>query len=398
MNTRPLDRYESDNLACLNRAGRVSALLFLTETGLRKSILDAAEPLRKLFLESRVHNYADQGQGEANKRILGAQIHTEHGPAPIRASLYRPNTKQGDPRIWFSRLGAYVQYNDVCAVFINSGEIHLLNLTRSPLAQLLKDQKTTPLTLFFETLSRAANTVASELYTKLQTLASAGPIEAVCEGSTAIGRSIETALGIKANSSKTPDYRGIEIKAGRAAIQGKENRATLFACVPDWGLSRCKSSKQILEEFGYERDGEFKLYCTVSAKIPNSQKLIFEFNEAERWLLETCHRVPNCDVAIWRLPKLEESLSEKHAETFWIKANSLRRNGREFFELISITHTRNPNVPQLERMLRDGTVTMDHLIKRKPSGGAAEKGPLFKIVRAKIQELFLGDPQEYSLR
>ena len=41
---------------------------------------------------------------------------------------------------------------------------------------------------------------------------------------------------------------------------------------------------------------------------------------------------------------------------------------------------------------------MDHLIKRKPSGGAAEKGPLFKIVRAKIQELFLGDPQEYSLR
>ena len=72
--------------------------------------------------------------------------------------------------------------------------------------------------------------------------------------------------------------------------------------------------------------------------------------------------------------------------------------GREYFELISVIHTKNPNIPQLERMLRDGTVTMDHLIKRKPSGGAVEKGPLFKIQRSKIPELFLGEPHVYSLK
>ena len=397
VNTRPLNQQESNNLSCLNRAGKVSALLFLTETGLKKAILDATEPLRKLLLDERVHDYAEQGQGEANKRVLESQIHTESGANPIIASLYRPVTKHGDPRIWFSHFRTHAKPNDVCAVFVHAGEIHLLNLTQSRLASQIAKAARTPLTEFFTALADAATSVAVELLARLRALAAAGPIEGIGSGSTAIGRSVEAALDIPANSSKAPDYHGIEIKSGRSAIQGRENRATLFACVPDWDLSRCKSSRQILDEFGYARGNNFKLYCTVSARAPNSQGLVFEFEDANRWLRETCKRNRERDVAVWRLARLEESLATKHRETFWIKANSLRRRGIECFELVSVVHTRNPNIPQLERMLRDGTVTMDHLIKRKPSGGAAEKGPLFKIVRPRLRELFLGEPLQYRL-
>ena len=115
-----------------------------------------------------------------------------------------------------------------------------------------------------------------------------------------------------------------------------------------------------------------------------------------RFLREVASSKPY-DVAIWKLPHLEDRLLAKHKETFWIKARSERKAGVELFHLQSVIHTRNPNLPQLERLLGDGTVTVDHLIKRTASGGAQEKGPLFKIVRPRIPELFLGVPNEYSL-
>ncbi len=313
-----------------------------------------------------------------------------------KASVYRPKTKGGDPRIWFYDFRGYANANDVCAVFAHDGIIHVLNLTASTIARDIGEGVVTSETVFFTELLRAAIAVAQELLGKLETIASQGLVEAVCSGDTAIGRSLEAALGVPINSSKAPDYLGIELKSGRAGIAGRENRATLFACVPDWDLSRCKSSKQILDEFGYERGDQFKLYCTVSSRAPNSQGLIFDIETAERWLRERCVTPPAREVVIWRLDRLERALSAKHKETFWIKADSVWKGNREFFRLRSVTHTRDPNVPQLERMLLDGTVTMDHLIKRKGSGGAAEKGPLFKIVRSRIPELFLGEPQLYQ--
>lgn len=79
------------------------------------------------------------------------------------------------------------------------------------------------------------------------------------------------------------------------------------------------------------------------------------------------------------------------------KAKSIQQRGGEWFQLESVTHTTRPSMDQFDRLLTDGTVTMDHLIKRKPSGGAAEKGPLFKIETPRLGELFLGEPRKYSL-
>lgn len=228
--------------------------------------------------------------------------------------------------------------------------------------------------------------------------AAAGPIKAECEGDTAIGRSIETALGIKINSNRNPDFKGIEIKSGRSSIlPSKENRATLFACVPDWDLSELKSSRAILEKYGYERGSDFKLYCSVTTQRTNSQGLQFEVKEADKWLREFHAREPVQEVCIWRLDRLHERLAEKHRETFWVKAKSIQRGSNEWFQLESVTHTTRPSLNQFDRLLTDGTVTMDHLIKRKASGRVSEKGPLFKIHRPRIGELFLGEPRQYSL-
>jgi hypothetical protein len=398
VNTRPLSRKESGNLACINDAGFASALLFITQVGLQKSILDAVDPVRRLLQSEGIHDYALQHQGKDDKRTLPCTVHTNDGEFVTTASLYRPLTKKGDPRIWFSKFGSQASANDVCAVFAYRGQIHILNLTTSDLSERMSAATKDDLTSFFISRASRAGSVATELLNALRSLSLAGPIRAVCAGPTAIGRSIETALGIRINSSRTPDFRGIEIKAGRSDLASKATRATLFACVPEWSLSKFKSSREILDSFGYRKGDQFKLYCTVSARRPNSQGLVFDIDQANRWLRESCTSKKIENFAVWKLATLESSLAAKHRETFWVHASSSIVRGREYFTLASVTHTRDPNLPQFERLLSDGGVTMDHLIKRTPSGAAKEKGPLFKIERPRIQELFLGVPRQYSLR
>ena len=73
---------------------------------------------------------------------------------------------------------------------------------------------------------------AMELLGLLENLSKKGRLQSIMPGrhDTAIGRTIEHALGIPINSSPLPDYKGIELKAAR--LNKISNRTNLFAQVP----------------------------------------------------------------------------------------------------------------------------------------------------------------------
>lgn len=129
----------------------------------------------------------------------------------------------------------------------------------------------------------------------------------------------------------------------------------------------------------------------------NSQGLQFFYDEASDQLIEKDKNGKN--VAIWSGKVLRGRLIEKHAETFWIQAKSTHIDGVEYFDLISVIHTKRPLVSQLLPMIQSGIITMDHLIKRK--GGdkptVLEKGPLFKINKRDLPQLF-PEPKIYLLK
>ncbi|WP_230833926.1 MvaI/BcnI family restriction endonuclease, partial [Vibrio campbellii] len=218
--------------------------------------------------------------------------------------------------------------------------------------------------------AKEVNEVAIELLNKLKSLA-ASPFPALRKGDTAIGFTLESMLGIKANSSKKPDYKGIELKSGR----GSANRTTLFAQVADWSLSPCKKSAEILNKYGYQREEDFKLYCTLSTQKENSQGLSFIYNQAKDRLEEWSNKREL--VAVWPGDLLRNRLREKHAETFWVEAKSDMIDGVEHFQLLSITHTKAPIVSQLLPLIEAGVVTMDHLIKRSGKTGRVSEKALF---------------------
>lgn len=249
MNTRPLQSGEEAVLTKVRLVAEDYALLFLTRTGLEKSILDATAPFRTLLKTDGFHDFLKQPQGIEHRVKKTSIMLLPHGPAPVVTSLYRPITKNGDPRIWFSSLGQVAKPNDVLALFIYRSTLHAINLTL--IARKGGVALCPAIAEWLETAKASTNAVAQELLELLRALSRAGPMKSVGAGDTSIGRTLEAALGIPMNSKRTPDFKGIEIKSARQ----RKNRHQLFAQVPDWSLSPCKSFNEILTLFGYETDG-----------------------------------------------------------------------------------------------------------------------------------------------
>jgi hypothetical protein len=351
-----------------------------TITGFKKSILDATQPVRTHFEIEDFHVYETQEQGPEAKVIKEAYLLSDKEKTKTRVSLYRPKTKKGDPRMWFSQLKKIAQPQDIIAITIHEQAAYLFNLSTNDLVKSLEDPKSV-LGAYLHEISHSENQVANELLEKLKELAKQ-PIPSLRTGDTGVGYTLESCLGISANSSKEPDYKGIELKAGR----GGKNRSTLFAQVADWSLSPCKRSAEILNKYGYEREDDFKLYCTVSTQRENSQGLSFIYDQDKDQLQEWHQRKEL--VAVWPGKLLRERLKEKHRETFWIQAKSLIIDGKEHFQLESVTYTKSPVLSQLMPLLQSGVVTMDHLIKRNSKGRVTEKGPLFKMNKRDLDLLF----------
>lgn len=382
---RQLTNVEINRIKLLTEKSVELCLIEPTKTGLKKSIMDATGSVRTYLNATSVHDFSLQKQGQNDKVIIKSSLITSFGVIPSTASLYRPITKNGDPRIWFKGLGNYAVANDILGIISFDNELFVINITQLDLTTLLSEVSLNPLKELVNEINHISNEVSLELLGFLNQIASRGPIPAMLNADTAIGRTLETLLGIDINSSKKPDYKGIELKSYR---DKRGNRKNLFTQVPDWNLSKFKSSAEILNEFGYNRGDDFKLYCTISCLARNPQSLILRMDSKINQLLENSDKPAIGDFAVWQLKTLHNRLLEKHNETFWVAADSIIIDGKEHFQYKKVEHTRKPIVSQFDILLDQGIITLDHLIKRKPTGSVVEKGPIFKIKPNALDLLF----------
>ena len=390
---RKLTDIEQNKIKLLTKNQVSLTLIEPTETGLKKSIMDATGSVRSFLKSENIHDYDQQFQGPNYKVLIPTVIHTGFKTIKSQASLYRPVTKNGDPRIWFYKMTKIADANDIIAIAYFDNSFQIFNLTQLDIETLINSSIQNPLQDLIKEINFTENEVALELLGMLRKIASAGPIPSMVDADTSVGRTLETALGIDINSSKKPDYKGIELKSFR---NSRTNRKNLFAQVPDWSLSKFKSSAEILNNFGYEREEDFKLYCTVSAITRNSQGLNLRIDNDIKQLIENSDKPEVGDFVVWTLDKLHNRLKEKHKETFWVEAESTRINDREHFQYKLVEHTRKPITSQFDLLIDQGIITLDHLIKRNSKGRVVEKGPLFKI-KPKGIELLFPPSESYNL-
>ena len=380
---RPFTTFETNNLKFLVNHNVHFTQVEVTPTGLGKGILDATAPMRAYFLEKGIHSYEEQLQGQEHKQFKTACILTATGRFITKASFYRPNTKKGDPRMWIYGLGSYTEGSDIYALFWFEQTLYAINITRVDIRKCYESALITPMQDVIKAVCMAANVVSEELLGRFRSVKDQW-FESEVAADTGIGRTIESFLGIKMNSDKTPDYKGIELKSSREKRRSKKN--VLFTQTPDWDISILKSGREIVEKYGYLTDSEKKTYQnTVQCVPPNSQGLFLNVNQEEERLELQVVRPKKEDIAAWRLITLHNRLLTKHHETFWIEVETDWTDGREYFRYKQIEHTKNPNVGQFDVLIEQNLITVDLLLCR-PSGHGDTYS--FKIKRKGMPLLF----------
>ena len=375
------------------------AFLVPTPTGYEKSIMDATKPLRELLKFANVHDYDKQGQGPDNKVVIETHFVTKDDVIDTTASLYRPNTKDGDPRIWFSNLKKYCKPCNLLAILVFNKSLYVINLSDPEIQQSLFNHEHV---FSFLQLSLSEYVgVADELLAKLKEIHRRGFIPSITTGDPGVGDTLENALGISRNNSKAPDYKGIELKATRITKNGSKKavtRSTLFTKVPDGGLTY----SQILDKYGKvqiprgETVPRKQIYETLSTKKYNAYglKLQVDYDADKLLLIDDAQPKPNV-VSTWDFDILRKTLLTKHPETFWVKAASEMRE-IEYFRYDWVIHTRNPNALLLAPLIDNGEITADLAAHIKPDGKYRDHGLLFKILPQNISDL-LSDEQTYDL-
>lgn len=396
MSDTPIDQF----LPCFADAGVPVAFLVPTPTGYEKSIMDATAPVRQLLHDNNIHDYKMQRQGKESKVRIPAYFVNYDSLTETSASLYRPMTKKGDPRIWFSKLRKYCRPYHLLALICINGELYIFNLSDPDIAQGIMDGGYAASIL--EEASKRESAIANELLQKLREIHRRGFLRSITPGDPGVGDTLEFALGIHRNNSKAPDYKGIELKTTRLTRNGHirpKTRSTLFTKVPDQGLSY----RQIVENYGKwqtprgHTNPRLQLYETFRCSRVNAYGLLLgvdSYNDQ----LAILHQSGDIRqyVSSWHMKKLRKALLKKHRETFWIKAHSEIRDGVEYFRYDKVLHTKNPNISLLEPLLESDKITVDLAAHFKPDGKWKDHGMLFKMLPDDLP-LLLGEPTEYIL-
>ena len=375
--------FEQRNIQFLVNQNAKFALFEITQTGLTKHILDATASMRTFFVEEGIHDYECQAQGPEHKCLRRTYILTAMQQEETTTSFYRPNTKQGDPRMWVRKLGSATGAFQIHAIIYHNATLHVVNMSQTNVEEVCLSAQPSPLKELIQDINRAALSASKELLARF--LAAKGTwFPSEVQADTGIGRALETYLGIPMNSSKSPDYKGIEIKSHREKRLTRKN--VLFTQSPDWDLSTLKSTREIVERYGYTvGDGHKTYQNTVQCSPPNSQGLRLNVNQAASLLELQAERKHREDIAVWRLLRLHNRLLTKHHETFWVEVESETRNGQEYFRYKQIEHTKNPAVGQFDILLEQNLITVDLLLCR-PSGHGDTYS--FKIKRQGMPLLF----------
>jgi len=377
------------------------AFLVPTPTGYDKSIMDAIGSVRALLKDEGIHDYELQDQGPAAKKMWPSFFVTADGLIETEASLYRPVTKKGDPRIWFKNLRQYCSPKNLLSLFIYEKKIYVLNLSNETIRNSLRQNGF--VYDLFQRIKYSKQSVSIELLHKIKLIHDSGFLPSITPGDPGVGDTLEHALGIERNNSRAPDYKGIELKTTRLTRHGAERattRSTLFTKVPDDGLTY----REIVETYGKWQVprgstlARLQLYETFSTQRVNAYGLELEVNTAaDRLEMKYAQEQRLMKyVSSWQMANLKSALLLKHHETFWVKAVSEDRDGKEFFRYDKVLHTKQPNASLLAPLLDSGKITLDLAAHFKENGKWRDHGMLFKM-RPEDIGLLLGDPIEYDL-
>jgi hypothetical protein len=219
-----------------------------------------------------------------------------------------------------------------------------------------------------------------ELLEKIQNIASKGWVKSMRSGDTGIGYTLETLLGISANSNRAPDFKGIEIKSHRL---GKSGRITLFSKTPDWNNY---SRVQLLDEHGsLDKNDRWSIYTSIYGNHESTSGWKLEHYENEERLYVMRHGVK---VVFWPISVIREALQNKHRKSLFVFAERRGSKETEEFKYVRATYAENSSYDKLTELILSGKVCHDFAMHRREDGSVKDHGFLFRINAENVTDIF----------
>jgi hypothetical protein len=344
------------------------ALIRMTDTMLKKSIIDASEDFRGILREHNIVDYRNINKGEKIYSPTVIISNPPYGVIERKTSLYRPVTKDGDPRFWVSMLGRNVAPNDLVYFTIRNS-----NIIAIPLIDYPEFEETI---ISFFGANNDEEKIVEEFKKKISEVKSKGWVLSVSPdklNDKDIGETLEREVGVDLNNLPLPDFKGeIEIKG---KTLGSGTKDSLFSMVPDWKISTVNGSNEMALYYGYpdnEYDGYNALFVTVGIK-PNPQGLYLEVDDENYMIHQKC--VKNgviSDVCSWKFEDIKKKLFDKHPKTMWIVADGKKINRNYHFKYLKVQYTRGPIFSQFISLVKQGIITFDWRRRAKTDLSAAE--------------------------
>jgi hypothetical protein len=449
MKRKSLNAEEESTFSLITAHFPDAALIYPSSTGLGKSIIDAHASLRLLMAKTAYHDYSSQGQGESYKVFRPSVVFDGNGAYAYDLSLYRPDAKEGDPRFWPSilkkgrlafpssirLLGAGPSFAKVCspddlyAAIVIEGVLIMIRLSKQSLGLFSEFNSSSPtdceaiaelrkwILNAIRPLTRKGQAdhevseghfsyeqaqedefVVREIIDKLQGYAGRF-VASRGSGDMGVGKTVEWMLGIQANSSKDPDFRGIEIKSARTG-QAKNKLTTLFSKTPDRKLS-LMTPYDVVMAFGRldEETLRPQIYASVGPKhSPRNTMGFYTIISDDGLFFELWNESALKALFIWPLDTLRSALMKKHRRTMWVSVVSRKAAGLEEFQVIGCKLTGSPSFESFLDFIREGTITVDLTMSQKGTKQAVrDHGYLFRIDNSQLDGLFLSNPQVFLI-
>ena len=204
-------------------------------------------------------------------------------------------------------------------------------------------------------------------------------------GSTGIGYTLETLLGVEENNEPTGDFLGMELKAhrGRDLDELSSKKMNLFLKEPVWtdGLSH----RERIPKYGYvDGNGRVALYSTATSQ-ENSHGLRLVPNHGQQRL--ELH-VKGQSVAWWSREILQSRLNEKLTETAFIGAQARGAGRDEEFHYQTVLYCEQPSVDSFLQLAAVREVMVEMRMHIREDGSARNHGTAFRIHMDQLPRLF----------
>jgi len=217
------------------------------------------------------------------------------------------------------------------------------------------------------------------LQRRLSELKKKGSIPVKKAGTGRYGLAVEDALGISANSSKSPDFMGIELKT-----KSDRTMQTLFSRTPS-RYTGVVNKTALFEQYSYS-DKDKRRRLSTSFGSAGDQRG-FSLHAAERRII-----IRNAKLELFEFDaeRIEEALLSKHSQSVYLQVDGKQ----DSCSIQSARYCQWPSVIRFLKLVEEGSINLDLTMSQK---GAAirDHGFLWRIYGRDIDRLYLKAEELY---